>query len=198
MELLKNNHDALEIITQIAAIIVAIVAAATYWSQKRDRLRTAATLIINQIDDIEQTVDLIKQKENKVNEVLYKMPCFMSENYWDKYKVLFIKYLKNSDIEMIDKFYENANQIQSGRDVIVSAMTNSWKWRSLGENLALKEFIKEENMKAYWEFLSQYEGVEHIFRADVGPNILEEGLSKYVSIKGSVAYSIIQKKSYRK
>lgn len=33
-QLLSNNHDALEIITQFIAIIVAIVAAFAYWHKK--------------------------------------------------------------------------------------------------------------------------------------------------------------------
>ena len=69
-QLLSNNHDALEIITQFIAIIVAIVAAFAYWHQKMTEIKTAATLVISQIDETEAIIDLMQKPENLDTSVL--------------------------------------------------------------------------------------------------------------------------------
>lgn len=122
------NHDALEIVTQTIAIIIAAIVALTYWFQKNQERKTAATLILNQIDESEKIVDLIRRPESIENiRVLYRTQDVLEENYWQKYKVIFIRYLKNSEIECIEHYYENISLIQKGKEQISADFSEALK-----------------------------------------------------------------------
>lgn len=209
---LGKNHDELEIMIQFAAVIVAFAAACTYWVQKNDERKTAALLILNQIDDSENIIDQLKRPENQDNRVLYRLPDIISENYWEKYKALLIRYLNNSEIESLDRYYANITLIQKGKDRIIGDLKENWRCRSELYNTLIKERIelkvrcernaqqreyyvkkiaeKEEIMKDYWL-------EDTIFRAGTGPDMLQEGLSCFQTIKGTSVYCALERKSYR-
>lgn len=139
-QLLSNNHDALEIITQLIAIIVAIVAAFAYWHQKMTEIKTAATLVISQIDETEAIIDLMQKPENLDTRVLYKTPDIMKENYWQKYKVLLLRHLKRTDLDVLDRYYENIDLIHRGKKCVEDGLKENWKWHSLEYSVLLKEY----------------------------------------------------------
>ena len=209
---LGKNHDALEIIIQLAAVIVAFAAARTYWFQKDDERKTASLLILNQIDDSEKIIGQLKRPENQDNRVLYKLADLISENYWEKYKVLLIRYLNNSEVESLDRYYANIILIQKGKDRVIGDLKENWRCRSDIYNTLLKECIelkvqcrrnaqqreyyekkiteKEEIMKNYWS-------EDTLFRAGVGPAMIQEGLSCFQTVKGTSVYCKLERKSYR-
>lgn len=177
----------------------------TYWWQKREQIKTAATLIINQIDDAEYVICLMKEPQNKANDVLCRTPEIIGENYWDKYKVLFIKRFRNSEIEVFEKYYGTICQIQKGKDVVMSALDSFLKWHSLEHNVFQKEM---SDLKASGEInlLQQKENAtkifleEHVtlFQSQIGVAMMEQGLSDFYSIKGTTAYKALEKMSYRR
>ena len=121
-----------------------------YWWQKRAEKKTACTLILSQIDETEKAVDSLRRIENRQGYPIYKEPDLLSRNYWEENKVLLIRSLKGSDIEVLDRYYLNIFQIQKGKTELVEALKNSWKWRSLGINLMLKdleELTEEKEIK---------------------------------------------------
>ena len=169
-------------------------------------------LILNQIDDSEKIIGQLKRPENQDNRVLYKLPDLISENYWEKYKVLLIRYLNNSEIESLDRYYANIILIQKGKDRVIGDLKENWRCRSDIYNTLLKECIelkvqcrrnaqqreyyekkiaeKEEIMKDYWS-------EDTIFRAGVGPDMIQEGLSCFQTVKGTSVYCTLERKSYR-
>ncbi|MGN0406163.1 MAG: hypothetical protein ACI4F1_13130 [Bariatricus sp.] len=187
----------------------------TYWWQKRRQIKTAATLILNQIDEAEKIVDLMRKPENIDNRVLYKTPEILAENYWQEYKVLLMRYLSNSDVEVIERYYANIKLVQKGKDRIMADLSEAWKCRSAEYNAILKEIselkatnIAEDDLeaqKALSDSIKQKEKVlyiyfheDRIFRAGVGLDMLKNGLECFESIKGTSVYQLLEKKSYRK
>lgn len=212
IDFLDNNHDALEIIIQLVAVVVAFAAAYTYWLQKNEERKTASLLILNQIDDSEKIIGQLKRPENQDNRVLYKFPDLISENYWEKYKVLLIRYLNNSEIESLDRYYANIILIQKGKDRVIGDLKENWRCRSDIYNTLLKEFIElkvqsrrnaqqrecyEKKIAEKEEIMQDYWSEDTIFRAGVGPDMIQEGLSCFQTVKGTSVYCKLERKSYR-
>ena len=214
-QLLSNNHDALEIITQLIAIIVAIVAAFAYWHQKMTEIKTAATLVISQIDETEAIIDLMQKPENLDTRVLYKTPDIMKENYWQKYKVLLLRHLKRTDLDVLDRYYENIDLIHRGKKCVEDGLKENWKWHSLEYSVLLKEYNelkvktneetsiekKSELEKAFNEKeggLREFFNEDRIFRPGVAIDMIVNVLECFQSIKGTSTYQSLRKMSYRK
>lgn len=209
---LGNNHNELEIIIQFVVVVVTFAAVCIYWRQKNEERKTASLLILNQIDDSEKIIGQLKRPENQDNRVLYKLPDLISENYWEKYKVLLIRYLNNSEIESLDRYYANIILIQKGKDRVIGDLKENWRCRSDIYNTLLKEFIElkvqsrrnaqqreyyEKKIAEKEEIMQDYWSEDTIFRAGVGPDMIQEGLSCFQTVKGTSVYCKLERKSYR-
>ncbi|WP_367569055.1 hypothetical protein [Lacrimispora sp.] len=182
-------------------VIGALGAFLIYWWQKRAEKKTACTLILTQIDETEKAVDSLRRIENRQGYPIYKEPDLLNRNFWEENKVLLIRSLKGSDIDVLDRYYSNIFQIQKGKTELVEALKNSWKWRSLGYNLILKELeelTEEKAIKEKRECISKYEMEDGFFNPSFGIHVLTEGLNNFASIKGSTTYELLEKNSYRK
>lgn len=187
-------------VVQLLTVLGGLSAYATYIWQKLAERKTACTLILNQIDETEKIVDLLRKIENRQSYPIYKEQNLLDRNYWEENKVLLIRSLKGSDISVLDRYYSNIYQIQKGKVEMVEALKNSWKWRSLGANFILKELTEingEKEKREKRECLSKYEAEDYYFNPSFGVNVLSEGLNNFESIKGSTTYKLLERKSYR-
>lgn len=66
-------------------IAVGLSAMIVYIFQKRDKKRSAATLILGQIDSIEEKIGILKNGHQLNNVVVYHSKTIISENTWEKY-----------------------------------------------------------------------------------------------------------------
>ena len=84
----------LENLINIALVIVGATAFITYILENKRKVKTAATLIVKQIDEIENAVKGLATSEQINGAVIYKSKQILSENYWQKYRHLFLDKLK--------------------------------------------------------------------------------------------------------
>lgn len=110
--------------SDLLLIAVGLSAFGVYYWQKRDEKRSAATLIKGQIDLIEERIYALKSDHQLGNISIYHSKAILQENLWEKYKHLFIKRLQKSDAELIQKFYDSAEQIESMQEVIFQSYWN--------------------------------------------------------------------------
>ena len=74
----------------------------------------------------------------------------MSENLWEKYKHLFVKELSQSEIDLIQRFFDNAEQIERTRADITKSMMLSWEQHgAMQHNLACNLIEKKY---VVWQF----------------------------------------------
>ena len=102
--LLKNIIDILLVIGGASAFF-------TYYLQKKNEKQVAATLILDQIDSIEQVVQHLKVEYNHNNKELNDRAVYMSKEIvfagaWDKYQYLMVRVLSQSELNLIQKFFE--------------------------------------------------------------------------------------------
>lgn len=207
-EFLKNNW------LDLFLVIVGTFALVVYFLQKRDERRTAATLIKEQIDLIEDRVNGLKDSPEYNNIVVYYSKIILQENLWEKYKYLLVKKLYKSDVKSIQKFFDNAEQIEYARRDIIQAMNNTWEHKSLVGNQGVAEYIQTElagleiksgetivhpiDMNKANSFMNFYSSLDSVFVADPVVNKFIKYLGEFRMLSGSATYEKIQRLSYEK
>lgn len=100
----------------IVLVITVLVTLFIYLNKERKNLKSATTILILQIKNIEKNIEYLKAEGvagEAINEqqLHYSIPIF-EENAWEKYKHLFASRLKSSDFAKIEQFYEIAQAIR--------------------------------------------------------------------------------------
>jgi len=98
----------------IVTLIVGGLAIYLYWKQKVDCSRDAAKLILQEIRYVERKIR--KYREMKVYKLYEKL---LPTNNWNNNINLFIKKLKETDIDLISDFYAKASYI----DIIIETIS---------------------------------------------------------------------------
>lgn len=121
MEFLQKNW------IDIAMIIVGSLALVIYILQVRSRKTEAALLIIQQLNEIQN--DIISMSscivDHKLNEgAFYEMLPLIGENYWSKYKHLFVRDMDAQSISLFDKQYKYVGVLQEQYNLIHNLQRN--------------------------------------------------------------------------
>lgn len=120
VDLLRNNW------TDLLLIVVGLSAFAIYIWQKNDQRSAAATLVKEQIDTIERNVSVLKNDPNLGSVSVYHSKNVLIGNHWEDQKHLLVKKLSHSEIETIQRFFDNAMQIENARIDIIKVINNDW------------------------------------------------------------------------
>lgn len=211
LSLLQNN------LIDILLILVGLSAFGVYFKQKRDEVRTAATLVKGQIDLIEERVGVLKNDHQLGNIAVYHSKIIMQENLWEKYKHLLVKKLQKSDAAIIQKFFDNAEQVEHARSDIIQTMMNSWKHKSSVEHQIVGDIIQTEigkrlsevckegqggnfqfqiDMNRVEAFRQVYRPLDIVFTPDIAISALVKHLNSFDMLSGTTAYQTILNWSY--
>ena len=154
-------------------VIVGLSAIVVYCAQKRAELLSAGTLIIGQIDLVEKNVSVLKNDHQLNNVAVYNSKPIIKENMWEKYKHLFAKRLDGSEYEIVQQFFDHAEQLERARLDIVFTMTNGWKDKSSIEHQVVAQMIRDKlSVEEVEWFRGAYRPLDLVFTADVIINSL--------------------------
>ncbi len=190
-------------------IAVGLSAMIVYIFQKRDKKRSAATLILGQIDSIEEKIGILKNGHQLNNVVVYHSKTIISENTWEKYKHLFAKELSQSAHRMIQNFFDTAEQLERTRADIVMVIKNAWADKSSVEHQIIGEMIKNDvittsmpnemrSSKEMTLFQDRYKPLDLVFTPDIAINSFVNNLNNFTMLSGTTAYEKIQHYSFSK
>lgn len=190
-------------------IAVGLSAMIVYIFQKRDKKRSAATLILGQIDSIEEKISILKNGHQLNNVVVYHSKTIISENTWEKYKHLFAKELSQSEHRMIQNFFDTAEQLERTRADIVMVIKNAWADKSSVEHQIIGEMIKNDvittsmpnemrSSKEMTLFQDRYKPLDLVFTPDIAINSFVNNLNNFTMLSGTTAYEKIQHYSFSK
>jgi len=194
-------------------VIVGLSAFGVYFWQKNDEKRIAATLIKEQIDIIEERVLYLKNDHQLGNISVYHSKIILQENLWERYKHLLVKKLQKSDVEIIQKFFDCAEQIEHARSDIVHTINHSWEHKSQIEHQIIGEVVQTEiekqlhdkdrekakieiDLKKIEAFRQFYRPLDLVFTPDISIKALIKYLNDFSLLSGTTAYRIIQSLSY--
>ena len=193
-ELLDNWSNLLLAVVGLSAFVV-------YAWQKRDSKRAAATLLKSQIDSIEKAVTNLKKDSQLGNLSVYNSVKIMNENLWEKYKHMFVKQLSQSEIEIIQRFFDGAQQLERNRIEIIDTIFNASRDKSTVEHQIIGNLVAT-NLQALdpkiQQFRSIYRPLDLVFTPDITIQALTKNLSNFSGLMGTTAYCKIQKYSYTK
>ena len=190
-------------------IAVGLSAMIVYIFQKRDKKRSAATLILGQIDSIEEKIGILKNGHQLNNVVVYHSKTIISENTWEKYKHLFAKELSQSEHRMIQNFFDTAEQLERTWADIVMVIKNAWADKSSVEHQIIGEMIKNDvittsmpnemrSSKEMTLFQDRYKPLDLVFTPDIAINSFVNNLNNFTMLSGTTAYEKIQHYSFSK
>lgn len=199
--MLLNALNILKEWSNLLLVCVGLSAFGVYYWQKRDEKRAAATLVKGQIDLIEARVSALKNDHQLGDISIYHSKTILHENLWEKYKHLLIKNLQKPDAEIIQKFFDSAEQIEDARSDIVKLMKISWenKGRVEIENIGLlmkENFTIDQAMPPIQQFQQNYRPFSIGYIPDILITSIVKQLNDITMLSGTTAYQKIQHWSY--
>ena len=171
-----------------------------YIHQKYVEKKTAATLILEQIDEIESAVKPLQEYYKKYHRIddreIYisgEIPC---DGAWQKYQNLFIKNLNEADRTLIQTFFNSAYRIEKSRLDTNDVYHITWNSKSIawqyyaGESLKTKEDITSA--------INNFYAQTGCFTPKLVNDTMTSEIASFVPLSGTIAYEKLLKKSYRK
>ncbi len=143
----------------LATILTGLVAYIIFRLQKREERLKAARIILMEIEDCESLFNTIKQNGILNLSEIRQLPISDS---WNKYKYIFAKKLKNSDLKLIDNFYNTCFLINKELNEAYSLPDF---WREKGRIVAEKHASFSESSKDKKEYEEMKEKIK-LFEED--------------------------------
>lgn len=184
-------------------ILVGLSAFAVYIWQKKDQRSAAATLVKEQIDTVERNVSVLKNDLRLGSISVYHSKNILIGNHWESQKHLLVKNFSHSEIEAIQRFFDNATQIQNARIDIIKVINNDWANKSQAGCQIIADIVAKggddaEISRVFTQFMQKYSAVSPEFVPDIIIDALMKNLQNFEFISGTTAYAKIQKLSYEK
>jgi hypothetical protein len=117
------------IISDIALIVVGGFALLIYWLQERRKISEAASLIVMQVEELQERMREIKTYicDGQLNATaFYEAQLLFKTDYWDKYKHYFIRKLDSFSFSTFDEFYSCACDVLAQQELMKNLQRNDF------------------------------------------------------------------------
>lgn len=215
MEILKVIFSWIgENILDIALVVVGASAFITYILQTKNERKTAAALIIEQINSTEVIIEDLKNtylhSKTLEDNSVYLSREISYDGAWSSYKHLLIKQLSNSEFNLLQKFFNSAYQIEKTRSDIIYCFKLSWNNKSLVYQLINGKFndptyvipnTNTGNAKNATQLIKEFVDANQStlgFNPQIAYDGLYAELNNYTSLSGTTAYAKLLKIAGRK
>ncbi len=150
------NENTYYLISTIISGLIAVggfSAFLIYFAQRKNKHKEEASLIVNQIDEIRESIQMvsgfINDKQINLSAVYESLP-FLNENYWEKYKHNFIAQIDKSSYAVFNSLYNYAIGIQGQLEVLRNIQRNNFfviqnLMGNMQSQLLLNEIEREGN-----------------------------------------------------
>lgn len=192
------------IISNALLVIGAFSAFVVYFMQKHSEKRMAATLILGQINSIDNQLMELK-KDTNVNPVtIFNMKPILKENMWEKYKHLFAAEFSGSEYKLIQTYFEQAEFLERRRVDIINTVYSAWKDKSSVEHQVIghaifNDFLNgTDNSNSVEAFSKKFREIDTVFVPDIAFVTLMNSLHGFNLLSGTTAYAKLNKKAFLK
>ena len=193
-----------ENIFDIALVAVGASALITYFLQKKNEYRAAATLIIGQVDCIEEQISELKHKPQLNNDAMYYVKSILQENMWERYKHLFVNKLSAPEYQLIQSFFDNTGTLARVRAEIVDLIITAWHDKSAVSHKIIADLLKEKAQSGnpveqkIETFKKDFSECDTSFTPNISIASLMVSLNNYYPLSGTTAYQKLKKISFSK
>ena len=195
-----STYEIISLIINTLIMVAGFSAIIIYKVQKRDKIKTAATILISQIDAIESIIKDLRSTNPLTNEIIYKSKVILDRNYWSESKYLLFKKLGTDNVRLIEEFYAHAEDIEKSREAICHELISAWEHK----DFILQKFIAdcstysdERRSKSLQDLSKNFEASSKVFSPSLPISILVNNLSQFNYLLGTTAYKILSSISYR-
>ena len=153
----------------ILLVIVGASAFAVYKLQERRKISDAASLIVLQVNDLQEKLREIQSYivNGELNDTaFYESQIIFTENYWDKYKHYFVRKIDSESFHLFNDFYACASEVLEQQQLM--------------KNLHKNFFYVIQNVLAQLEAGYIQAGFQNCSANPVDTNTLVQGLSQSI------------------
>lgn len=182
-------------------IFVGLLAYLVYYRQKRDERRSAATMVVCQIDIIQKRVSSLKDDRQRGSIAVFHSKTIINENLWEKHKHKLIKTLTTPEYDLVQQFFDQAVQLEDARKAVIANLNNNWNCKTSALQDRIAEINLENNQKNLQkkieQFVHSFEPMGYTFDPRQITLLLETALENQIILSGTTAYQKLHKQSYR-
>ena len=154
----------------ILLVVVGASAFAVYKLQERRKISDAASLIVLQVNDLQERLREIQSyidNDGVLNDTaFYESQIIFTENYWDKYKHYFVRKIDSESFRLFNDFYDCASEVLEQQQLM--------------KNLQKNSFFVIQNVFAQLEAGYVQAGLQNCSANHVDINMLVQGLSQSI------------------
>lgn len=190
----------------ILLIIVGTFALLTYVLQERRNVTEAASLVVQQIGELQERIKEIQSYivDGQLNETaFYESKIILSEDYWSHYKHYFVRKIDSQSYRTLNSLYDCASEIQEQQQLMKSLQKNFFfVTQQVLSNLETNYIISGLNGSAYYPVDSRQivSGLLQNMPQNLEPKQQEaiENMLKQVAISNENIDSTVFWKTYTK
>lgn len=190
-------YDIIELVINGLIMVTGFSAIIIYKTKQRYSRKTAATMVVTQIDNIENNLKKLKDSDTIDEILLFKTNQILEHNYWNDSRHLLLRYLGTNNVRILDDFYSRVEEIEKSRKIIFDEMSKTWEYKELVYQFNLaKELSQKENFDVDTSWLINFKKHGSSFSANLPKDYLCKNINYINYVSGTVAYDILRKMSY--
>ena len=186
-------YNCLSLIVNMLIMIAGFSAIIIYRIQEKNKIKTAARLVMSQIKQIENCVSLLRNTPNLNAQAVYASKSILVTNYWEENGHILTRKFNENQRQTLNAFYSLAEEIEKARKDICIAMTNTWNNKDLAYQFMVMNGISDQQDNA--ELLNEYDQSSSVYFPKMPIEYLVKNLALFAPISGTVAFNKLHKLS---
>ncbi len=194
----KELFEIINLVFNGLIMVTGFSAIGLYLYQKRVEKRTAATLVLTQIDNIQENIKKLRENPKLDEVTVFKSKQILARNHWEENRHILSKRLGERNVRLIEDFYSLAEELERAQKAIIYEITTTWENKDyIYQEKVLEEIYNDHNFNVLKDSpLDLFGRFGHGFSAAIPLNMVYENLARYKSLSGTVAYDKLWKISY--
>ena len=186
-------YNCLSLIVNLLIMVAGFSAILIYRAQEKNKLKTAARLVVSQIRQIESCVSLLRNTPNLNAQAVYASKLIMVTNYWAENGHILTRKFNENERQTLDSFYSLAEEIEKARKDICTAITNTWNDKDLVYQFMVMNGISDQNDNT--EMLNEYDQSSSVYFPKMPIEYLMKNLALFAPVSGTVVFDKLYKLS---
>lgn len=185
----ENTYNIISIVVNTLIMIAGFSALIVYFIQEKNKLKSAAKLVVSQINHIESCVTALRNNKDLNLISVYESKPLITNNYWEEYRHILARKLDEHQVKTIENFYSLSEEIEKSRDAICNSIIKTWENKELvyQYNLAQSIFMHIPIEEARTN-LNTFDASSMTFIPNLPIEYLKINLSNFTFINGSVVF----------
>lgn len=190
------------LICDILIVLISSFAIIQYLLSRRQKLKSAATIVYNQLKEFDEFIENVKGKFNSDGEIsdyhLTLTNDVIGTNAWSLNKHILIKLLSQDDIELINKAYNDMESIEDARKRVLETcmVTNSAKSFAL-QFQVIKMLVEEDSSENTKKLSREFNKSPVFFSSKIPHDIFKNMVCNYNKMSGTQTLETLRKLSYK-